>query len=291
MREDLREAVAEALGVQVTAAAPCAGGDINDAWGLDLAGGGRAFVKSRDDPWPGEFQNEAAGLRWLGAGGARVPGVLAVGDEKAPFLALEWIDPGSLGPDGSEEFGRTLAAVHRSGAEAAGSRAPGAPEPLRTGGTPFDAHAGEDWAAHYAERRLRPLVAKTYERGAISESCLRAVESICERIGSLAGPPEPPARLHGDLWGGNVYAGADGAAWLIDPKAHGGNREADLAMLRLFGSPAGALGFAAYEEAHPLAEGWEERVALWQLQPLLVHALYFGGGYGAAAERAARRYA
>jgi fructosamine-3-kinase len=113
---------------------------------------------------------------------------------------------------------------------------------------------------------------------------------VCERIHDLAGPSEPPARLHGDLWGGNVLAGADGRAWLIDPAAYGGHREVDLAMLRLFGSPSPRV-FAAYEEAAPLAEGHEDRVGLWQLFPLLVHTVLFGGGYASQAESTARRYA
>ncbi len=113
---------------------------------------------------------------------------------------------------------------------------------------------------------------------------------MCERIEELAGPPEPPARLHGDLWWGNVLADSEGRPWLIDPSAYGGHREIDLAMLKLFGSSRGRV-FDAYDEAYPLSEGFEERVELWQLLPLLVHAVLFGGSYGAAVERAARRYA
>ncbi|MGA2165418.1 MAG: fructosamine kinase family protein, partial [Solirubrobacteraceae bacterium] len=128
------------------------------------------------------------------------------------------------------------------------------------------------------------------ERGALSERGAHAVEAVCERLPALAGPPEPPARLHGDLWSGNAMAGTDGRPWLIDPSAYGGHREVDLAMLRLFGAPSPRI-FAAYEEAAPLAEGWEERVELWQLLPLLVHAVLFGGGYVGAAERVARHYA
>jgi fructosamine-3-kinase len=115
------------------------------------------------------------------------------------------------------------------------------------------------------------------------------VQRVIDRLHELCGPPEPPARLHGDLWSGNVMAGPDGSPWLVDPAAYGGHREIDLAMLSLFGAPGPGF-LAAYEEVAPLADGHEERVALYQLLPLLVHSVLFGGHYGQAAERAAARY-
>ncbi|HXW59663.1 MAG TPA: fructosamine kinase family protein, partial [Solirubrobacteraceae bacterium] len=111
-----------------------------------------------------------------------------------------------------------------------------------------------------------------------------------ERMGELAGPPEPPARLHGDLWSGNVMADARGQPVLIDPSAYGGHREVDLAMLRLFGAPSERV-FRAYDDVAPLAAGWRERVELYQLLTLLVHALLFGSSYVAAVARVAHRYA
>ncbi|MFN8203487.1 MAG: fructosamine kinase family protein [Solirubrobacteraceae bacterium] len=267
---------------RVTAAHRVGGGDLNEAWVVELAGGARAFVKTRAGAPAGEYAAEAAGLRWLGEAGAlRVPRVLSAGDD---HLALEWIEPGALSPAGAEELGRGLAGLHRAGADGFG-----APWPMRLGPVVLDNEPGPDWPSFYAQRRLLPLAARARDAGAMTAAGVAAVERVAARVGELAGPPEPPARLHGDLWGGNVLAGADGRPWLIDPAAYGGHREVDLAMLRLFGAPD-PRALAAYAEAYPLAAGHDERVALWQLLPLLVHAVLFGGGYGASAERAARRY-
>jgi fructosamine-3-kinase len=299
----LAAAVARAAGAEVTGGSRASGGSINEAWALELAGGGRAFVKTRADAAPGEYATEAAGLGWLAqADAVALPGVLAVGEGDGPrFLALEWVDAGRLDAAGEEALGRGLAALHAAGAPDFGAPPPGAPAPagapappgarapLRIGELSLPNDPAPDWPTFYARSRLEPLVALCLERGTLSASGARAVERVCARIDDLAGPAEPPARLHGDLWGGNVLAGADGRARLIDPAAYGGHREVDLAMLRLFGAPSERV-FAAYDEAAPLADGHRERVELWQLFPLLVHAALFGGSYGASVERAAVRY-
>ena len=263
------------------------GGDINDAFRVVLADGSDAFVKTRQDPAPGEYAAEAAALAWLAEPGAlRTPRVLEV-DER--YLALEWIAParaGGLDPLGAEELGRGLAATHAAGAACfGGAGGPGSFGSLRLSNQPTG-----DWPTFYAERRLRPLARLARERGALTPSGAAQVERVCERLGELCGPTEAPARLHGDLWSGNVMADEQGRPWLIDPAAYGGHREVDLAMLRLFGAPSERV-FAAYEELTPLADGWHKRVELYQLLPLLVHALLFGGSYRASAEGIAARYA
>jgi fructosamine-3-kinase len=286
----LEAAVAGATGRAVRSLRRVGGGDINDAFAAELDGGVRAFVKTRADAPAGEYPGEAAALRWLAEpAGLGVPGVLGASDE---VLALEWLDEGPAGD--AAELGCGLATVHAAGADGFGEVAAlragssGRAGPLRIGPLALPNEPLPDWPSFYAERRLRPLVGPARDRGALSAAGARAVESVCERIDELAGPPEPPARLHGDLWGGNVLW-SGGRPFLIDPIAYGGHREVDLAMLRLFGSPGPRL-LAAYEEVTPLADGHEDRVALWQLFPLLVHAVLFGGGYGASVERAARRY-
>jgi fructosamine-3-kinase len=148
--------------------------------------------------------------------------------------------------------------------------------------------AGPDWPRWYAGHRVLPYLRRAVDDGTISPGEAAVVERVCERLADLAGPAEPPARLHGDLWSGNVLWGADGRAWLIDPAAHGGHRETDLAMLRLFGCPYLDRVLEAYAQAAPLADGWTARVPLHQLFPLLVHTVLFGRGYAEQALAAAR---
>jgi fructosamine-3-kinase len=292
----VREALAAALGEEVVGLEPVPGGDLNAAYRATLASGVRVFVKTSPDAAPGAYAAEAAGLRWLGEVGALpVPEVLAVDTR---WLALTWVDGG--GQLDEAALGRGLAAVHRAGAECFGTLPSGGGGGGGRGGATTDAPyvlgplvlpnaPGDAWPAFYAESRLLPLARTAADRGALDAGGVRAVESVAARIEELTGPAEPPARLHGDLWSGNVHAGADGRPWLIDPAAYGGHREIDLAMLSLFGSPSSAFG-AAYDEVWPRADGQAERVALYQLLPLLVHAVLFGGGYGASARRAAERY-
>jgi fructosamine-3-kinase len=265
----------------VASAHRVAGGDINDAWAVELESGDRLFVKTRAGAPPGEYAAEAAGLRWLGEA-ISVPEVVAVDDA---LLALRWVDEGLLD---EEALGRDLATLHAAGAPGFGSTPHGGA--LHLGAAQLPQGEGEDWATFYARWRIAPLADQALERGALSREGRAAIERVCERMADLAGPPEDPARLHGDLWSGNVMGGTDGRPVLVDPAAYGGHREVDLAMLRLFGRIS-ATTLAAYEERTPLAEGHDDRVQLYQLLPLLVHAVLFGGSYGASAAQAARRYA
>ncbi|MBJ7328715.1 MAG: fructosamine kinase family protein [Solirubrobacteraceae bacterium] len=271
------EAIAARRSAAVASVQSVGGGDLNDAYAVSLDDGSRVFVKTRAGAPAEEYATEAAGLEWLAEPGAlAVPEVVAVGPD---FLALSWVDEG--GALDEEALGRGLARLH-----AAGAAGFGGPTPMRLGPVVLPNDPCSTWAEFYAERRLLPLVAMARDRGALDAAGAVAVESVCSRMTSLAGPAEPPARLHGDLWSGNVMAGVDGRPWLIDPAAYGGHREVDLAMLSLFGGTRPRV-VAAYEEVSPLAEEWRERVELWQLLPLLVHAVLFEGGYGARAVRSA----
>ncbi len=272
------------LAVPVVASSPVAGGDICTATRLRLSDGRSVVVKTRPHAPADFFAAEARGLRWLAdAGGLRVPDVLAVEED---CLVLTWVEHGRPSPEAAEELGRALAATHAAGAGRFGSESG---QPGYIGVLPMSNDPAPTWAELYAGQRLLPYLGPARERGGISRQDAGAVEAVVDRIDELAGPSEPPARLHGDLWSGNVLWDAGGRAWVVDPAAYGGHRETDLAMLALFGVPQQQRVLEAYQEVSPLADGWEDRVPLHQLFPLLVHACHFGGGYGARAGEAARR--
>jgi fructosamine-3-kinase len=246
--------------------------------------GGREVVAKTAAPTA--IAAEAAGLRWLAVpDGPGVPEVLGV-DES--WLVSGAVGDGSASPEAAEAFGRGLAALHAAGAPAFGAPPPDGPADAWIGDAPMrddPAPEGTRWIDWYVEARVLPYVRLAVDRGGMSSSQATLVEDGCARLtgpGADVGPDEPPARLHGDLWSGNVLW-ADGRGWVIDPAAHGGHRETDLAMLALFGCPRLETVLAAYDEAAPLAEGWRRRVGLHQLFPLLVHAALFGGGYAASA--------
>ncbi len=288
MHERWPDVVGTLLGSAVRSAATVHGGDVARAARVVLADGRVVFAKTRDRPPPACFLTEAAGLQWLReVGTVPVPEVLAATDGTGPsdegpiaVLVLEWIDEGPRSRADEARFGRSLAALHRAGAQVFGRT-----DRATTGSRSLPNEPCATWAAHYGDQRLRPLAAMARVERAVAPHVLDAVERIASRLDEVAGADEPAARLHGDLWAGNRLVDVDGASWLVDPAAFGGHREFDLAMMRLFGG-FGDAAFAAYTAEHPLAPGWESRVPLHQLAPLLVHAIKFGGGYAAAAARA-----
>ncbi|HKO94630.1 MAG TPA: fructosamine kinase family protein [Polyangiaceae bacterium] len=283
MSDALRGALAQLLGTEVRTLQGVAGGDINRAYQATLDSGRRVFVKTHAAPPAGAYACEAEGLVWLRAPRAlRVPEVLAVSEQ---LLVLEWIDGGARGRDFDERFGRGLAQLHRAGAPSFGMAGEGYLANLA-----LDNRPRTSWSAFYGEQRLLPLGVRARDGGWLSAATLARLEALCTRLSAVCGAEEPPSRLHGDLWSGNVMVDAEGAPVIVDPAAYGGDREVDLAMLRLFGAPS-ARFFAAYAEVYPPKPGADERVALYQLLPLLVHVCLFGPSYVGQLERGLARYA
>jgi fructosamine-3-kinase len=298
--------IGRAVGSPVVRTSSVTGGDVATSSRLELVDGRSVFAKLDARGRVGWASTEAWGLRWLaegiaaaGVGGTlAVPEVVAVhdGDDTADdtaddgrnlqaHLVLGWIDAGGQADDAA--LGSALAAVHAVGAPCFGRE-----DRRTTGSRGLPNDPCDTWPEFYATRRLAPLARIARDAGALPPRTLDVLERLADpdRLAAVGGPPEPPARLHGDLWAGNRVVGADRRHWLVDPAAHGGHREFDLSMMRLFGG-FGPSCFDAYAAAAPLADGWADRVALHQVAPLVVHAVKFGDGYVRAAAEAVSRYA
>ena len=183
-----------------------------------------------------------------------------------------------------EQLGRGLAAVHRAGAPSFGWA-----ESNFIGLLSQSNREHESWADFYRVERLQAQLQRASAAGLASARLLRDFERLFRVLPERVGEPEAPARLHGDLWGGNLLVDEQGAPCLIDPAVYGGHREMDLAMMRLFGGFTKRV-FSAYAEAFPLSPGSPERVDLYQLYPLLVHLNLFGSSYLSSVQRALGRY-
>ena len=277
---DMRAILGELLDTKVSGMRPLSGGDVADSYEVELATGERVFAKTKRGAPPEFFITEAAGLAWLReAAAVPLPEVLAVSDDPAA-LVLEWIEPGARHHSTEADFGRSLAALHGTAGSCFGRE-----DRRSTGSRGLPNEPAGSWAEFYAENRLRPLARLASDAHALPGGAIRHLEAIADDIAGLVGPIEAPARLHGDLWGGNRLIGSGGVSWLIDPAAIGGHREFDLAMMRLFGG-FGEDCYTAYAEVAPLAADWESRISLHQLAPLVVHSIKFGGSYVPATERA-----
>lgn len=250
------------------------------------------FVKQRPGAVSESYRYEAAGLAWLRQAhdehdGCPVPWVRDVGTDR---LTLDYIATTTPTPDAARTFGAQLARTHRAGAESFGQLPPRSGFPF-IADIPLPEGTWETFGSFYAQARVRPLA----QRAFASQRITRTEYAICEELADaletedprLIGPAEPIARLHGDLWSGNVLWRRRDCV-LIDPSAHGGHRESDLAMLALFGLPHLDDVLEAYHQEWPLDPAYRNRVPLHQVYPLLVHAILFGGTYGSAAANAAR---
>jgi len=283
--ESQRRQLEQLLGSGVRAVATVPGGDINDAYRITLADGRRLFVKTNRNAPPGFYAREAEGLAFLKKGlgmGAElaVPEVVLHTDA---LLVLEYLEYAAPSLEIEEALGRGLARLH-----AASPGGFGLERDNFIGTLPQVNDARPSWAEFYAEQRLLAQVRLPQAGRLLDQPLRRRLDRLTARLDDLLGTPEPPARLHGDLWGGNWLPTARGP-FLIDPAVYGGHREVDWAMMQLFGGFSPRVG-AAYQEAFPLATGHAERVPLYQLYPLLVHVNLFGGSYVDSVRRIVTSY-
>ncbi len=260
---------------------PIPGGSISNVFRAESPDG-PLFVKTMNDPPADFFDREVAGLNALRATGAiPVPRVMW---QTPSALALEWIDridsadaTSRRDSKEAEVFGRHLAALHLHRGVAFGTVDNSTRGYL--GSVPLDLHPQDHWPQAYLEQRVRPLARQAVAANGLDPAALAIIDGLSGRGDAFWGPSESPSLVHGDLWHGNRVVSSDGRHWLVDPSAHYGHRELDLAFMRLFGGFDEAT-FSAYMEVSPLAPGWQERTDLYQLAPLLANILIHGGSAG-----------
>jgi protein-ribulosamine 3-kinase len=274
--ESLHNHLVSAEGIEIARTRPVSGGDINHAAILESRDGRKLFIKYNKSPQAAAmFRSEMLGLRALGTPGAiAVPEAISQGEapEGWAWLILEYIVPGHRSRAFWEDFGRSLATLH-------GNTSPqfGFGHDNFIGSLPQSNAGHETWSEFYEEERLRPQMRTALAKKQLDSADERRLEALCARLDSLC-PAEPPALIHGDLWGGNFLCNEQAKPVLIDPAACYAHREMDLAMSRLFGG-FDPLFYQSYEEARPLIPGFSEREEIYQLYYLLVHVNLFGGGY------------
>lgn len=277
-------AAEKAIGESIEQITAVSGGDFAKSYCATLGTGERLFIKTHRQPPEGFFTTEATGLQWLAeSNSVAIPRVRAVCDSP-PFLALEWIEQGVSSAHTEEDFGRLLARLHQCSFPRFGRQ-----DNRLTGSLGLSNNSCDSWAEFYSTRRLLPLARLARDKNALPGATLSDIEALAYRLNNYDVQNEHAALLHGDLWAGNRIIDTNGVSWLIDPACYGGHREFDLAMMRLFGGFDSDC-FDAYNEVYPLADGWEERISLHQLAPLIVHAIKFGGGYVSEVQSALRLY-
>lgn len=291
MTESLRKAVISVLElslntqVELSATRPLGGGDINEALQLQTSAG-RFFMKYNSAKrYPGMFEAEAKGLNLMrSTHTVFIPEVIGFGDDgHDAFLLLEYLESGHRSNQAMEEAGRRLAMMHRHSSDSFGLDSDN-----YIGSLPQKNTRYERWTDFFVVCRIEPMLRSAINKGLIDQKMKQGFEHLFSRLDELI-PIEPPALVHGDLWGGNYLASSDSKIYLIDPAVYYGHREMDLAMTRLFGGFPEAF-YEGYMSEYPLQAGWMQRTEIHNLYPLLVHVNLFGGSYVSSVASVVKRF-
>lgn len=277
--------VEEQLQSKIISTQRVGGGCINDA-AIITTSRGEFFLKwNRAEAYPGMFEAEANGLNLLRATDTvHVPKPYFTGSaEHWSWIVMQALISGDRKTGFWDALGQSLAALHLQTAAQYGLD-----HNNYIGSLPQRNDQRRTWTGFFVEMRLEPQLKLAMDTRKLNRSVVASFEALSNELQDIF-PDEPPALLHGDLWSGNYLTGPDGEAWLVDPAVYYGHREMDLAMTRLFGGFDEAF-YSAYNQAFTLKNGWEERVEICNLYPLLVHVNLFGGGYATTVEAILRRF-
>lgn len=248
------------------------GGSINQAYEVKTSLGSFFVKVNHKTLYPGMFEAEVKGLNLMRENTLlRVPEplfVASVGNQA--YLVMEYVEQGSKDPSFWKRFGEGLAALHRTT-----SNHFGLTHNNYIGSLPQQNNQHQNWADFFEQERLRPQIEMANNQ--LDGRTIDQFEKLFSLLPELF-PNEPPALVHGDLWGGNYLCDEKGEPVLIDPAVYFGHREMDLGMTTLFGGFSEAL-YEEYHRVFPLEHGWRERLDLYNLYPLMVHVNLFGGGY------------
>lgn len=262
------------LSLKVLNASPVSGGDINRVYCLETSSGKFLLKANSKDRFPGMFAQESKGLLAI-----RQTQTIAVPDvifngyaDNESYLILEWIDTWYATDKASKRLGEQLADLHRHTAPKFGFD-----EDNYMGSLSQSNRQHKTWNDFFIEERLKPMVKMAIDKGELTEADLDQFESLYLELPNIS-PDESPALVHGDLWSGNYIIDTKEQPYLIDPAVSYSNREVDIALTTLFGGFDRPF-YEAYHAAYPLQPGWQQRLKIWNLYPLLVHVNLFGGGY------------
>lgn len=261
------------------------GGSINDARKVETSKGSFFAKTNSAKDFPGMFEAEAEGLEFLILHSEfKVPKPVATGvSDEIQWILMEYIDHASKNDDYWEKFGTKLARMHRKTNESFGLKSNN-----YLGNLPQNNSFKSSWAAFFAENRIAPQLKMARDQGLASDQMVKLLEKVISRADKFF-PVEPPAAIHGDLWTGNFTTNELGEATIFDPSAHFGHREMDIAMSKLFGGFDSKF-YDAYNREYPLEKGWEERLPIADLYPLLAHLNIFGGTYAYQIMTILRKY-
>ncbi len=281
----IRQQCSQILDAEIKSAQHVSGGDINQARLIETQKG-RFFIKMNTASDAARMiETEAKGLDLLRRTGAiGIPGVIASGNTSdGAFLLLDYIETGYRAPGFWENFGTALANLHRHTAVQFGLD-----HHNFIGSLPQSNRQHSSWVEFYVNERLQPQLDLALQSRLLGKTDAQLFEKLYQKLPSIC-PAEPPALIHGDLWSGNFMVSAESLPVLIDPSVSYSHREMDLAMSRLFGGFDRTF-YSSYEAAFPLAPGFEQRLAVYQLYYLMVHVNLFGGGYVGSVRTALKQF-